>query len=183
MRPCSTTLRENKRKMHNSTLAVKKDFYKEYDKHIAGGQIVSECAKIYILENYKRVKSWTDLNIEITDNSKKKTEYYNYRPRERVVRNVQPRADGKRPVKSVEPLSDFFREMEMRDKQRHNPIKTFTNAVLDPTDGDFSVTINGKDHLWLHDECVIVIADFIEKQLLKQGKDARKRWVLRNNKK
>jgi D-tyrosyl-tRNA(Tyr) deacylase len=41
-------------------------------------------------------------------------------------------------------------------------------VVLDPTDGDFSVTINGNEHWWIQDEAVIIIADYIEKQLKTQ---------------
>jgi hypothetical protein len=37
-----------------------------------------------------------------------------------------------------------------------------------PTDGDFSVTINGNEHWWIQDEAVIIIADYIEKQLKTQ---------------
>jgi hypothetical protein len=39
-------------------------------------------------------------------------------------------------------------------------------VILDPTDGDFSVTINGdKNHWWIHDEEVIVIANYIEETI------------------
>ena len=41
--------------------------------------------------------------------------------------------------------------------------------VLDPTDGDFSITINGKEHWWIQDEAVIIIADYIEKKLKKEN--------------
>jgi hypothetical protein len=44
-------------------------------------------------------------------------------------------------------------------------IVSLTGVVLDPTDGDFSLTVNGKNHLWIDDESVIVIADYIEKSL------------------
>ena len=37
--------------------------------------------------------------------------------------------------------------------------------VLDPSDGDFSLTINGKEHWWIQDEAVIIIANYIENQL------------------
>lgn len=50
-------------------------------------------------------------------------------------------------------------------KNMQNPVKTFTDVVLDPTDGDFSVTINGTPHLWLFQDEVITIADFIEKAI------------------
>jgi hypothetical protein len=45
----------------------------------------------------------------------------------------------------------------------HNPIVELNDVVLDPTDGDFSVTINGKEHWWIEDSAIIKIADYIEK--------------------
>jgi hypothetical protein len=56
--------------------------------------------------------------------------------------------------------------MDQREKEKHNPILEFNEVVLDPTDGDFSITVNGDQaHWWIQDEAVILIADYIEKQL------------------
>jgi hypothetical protein len=53
--------------------------------------------------------------------------------------------------------------MERKDKAKHNPIITLTDVVLDTIDGDFSLTINGKDHLWIDNDSIIDIANYIEK--------------------
>ena len=46
---------------------------------------------------------------------------------------------------------------------RQRPVESVTEPVLDPSDGDFSITINGRDHMWINDEAVVIIADYIEK--------------------
>ena len=51
----------------------------------------------------------------------------------------------------------------------HNPIVSFDSAVLDTTDGDFSVKINGQDFYWIDDKPIIEIADYIEEQLKKEN--------------
>ena len=56
-------------------------------------------------------------------------------------------------------------KMEERRARKHNPIISLTDIVLDPSDGDFSLKINGNDHLWIDDESVVIIADYIEKKL------------------
>ena len=52
--PCSTNIEEHKKVCHTSTHGVKNDFMKSYSNHLAGMEIVANCAKIYILENYKK---------------------------------------------------------------------------------------------------------------------------------
>jgi hypothetical protein len=59
----------------------------------------------------------------------------------------------------------MMERIKEHNRERHNPIVSFDEVVLDPTDGDFSVTINGKGHWWISDDSVIAIADYIEKQL------------------
>jgi hypothetical protein len=152
MRPVSTTQEENEEVMQSSPYSVKKDYMKEYRLHLGGMQIVAECAKIYVLNNYEKVKSWTDLNVVIEDNSDKSTEYYNHKDKD-----VFP-SNGKT-------IADFVIRRNERNKKRHNPIVTLTDCVLDTSDGDFSLTINGNDHLWISDDSIVVIADYIEKQL------------------
>ena len=59
--------------------------------------------------------------------------------------------------------------IEEENKARHNPIVTFDKAVLDTSDGDFSVVINGQDFYWINDYPIIKIADYIENELKKQN--------------
>ena len=62
-------------------------------------------------------------------------------------------------------------EIEETNKKKHNPIVTFDQAVLDTSDGDFSVKINGQDFYWITDRPIIEIADYIEQQLKTQEND------------
>ena len=72
-------------------------------------------------------------------------------------------------------ISDSYQklldEIEETNKKKHNPIVTFDQAVLDTSDGDFSVKINGQDFYWITDRPIIEIADYIEQQLKTQEND------------
>ena len=150
MRPCSLTEKENEKVIFSSGYAVKKDFRKNYENHIAAMQIVAESAKIYILNNWKKVKDWSNLNISIVDNTGKETHYYKYVERA-GFKNMGDRYNKRR------------EEREKERKKNQNPVKKISGVVLDTSDGDFSLTINRKDHLWIDDESVIILADYIEK--------------------
>jgi hypothetical protein len=152
MYPCSLNEEDHEKTWKQSDFYTEKDFMEEYRKHMVAMQHVAECAKIYILKNWESVKDWKDLNVIIRDNSGKDTEYFNHKKEERTR-------------KGSKVWEEMLKRIEERDKEKHNPITSLTRVVLDTTDGDFSLTINGKDHLWINDESVIVIADFIEKTL------------------
>ena len=57
---------------------------------------------------------------------------------------------------------------EESDKEKHNPIQVINEFVLDPTDGDFSVTINDQELWMINEEAIIEIANWIEEQLNQQ---------------
>ena len=152
-RPCASDEKENEEIMQSSDYSVSKDFRKEYCNHIAGKQIVAECAKIYIMANYEKVKDWTGLDVVIEDNQGW-FDYYNYSKREIGFGSGAGKA-----------TRNVFANLDERNKDRHNPIITLTDCVLDTTDGDFSLTINGKEHWWISDDSVIVISEFIEKNI------------------
>lgn len=160
MRPCSRTEKENEKVIFSSDYASKKDFRKLYENHIAGMQILAESAKIYILKNWKKVKDWSDIDISIVDNTGKETRYYKYVERANLKR--------KREMKSKGHFVRFLERMDKEDKKNHNPVKKISNVVLDTSDGDFSLDINGKPHLWIDDESVIILADYIEWKLNKK---------------
>lgn len=158
MRPCSTTNEHNDTVMHSTDYSVKSNFLQEYNNHIAAMEIVAECAKIYILNNWEKVIDWSNLNVVVTDGrggKYKPVEYFNYVKRERK----------KQGVKSSGLMNDILASMDATDKKKHNPIVSLNDVVLDPTDGDFSLTINGKEHFWISDDSVIVIAAYVEQQL------------------
>ncbi len=155
MRPCSTTLKDNKTTMHSTKVSVKSKFKDAYEGHIEAMQIVSECAKIYITENWNKVKNWSDLNVIIEDNSKKSTEYYNFKNRNERIRFGS----------NSNAMKGILARWEKRDKARHNPVKSVKGICLDTSDGDFSLVINSKQHLWISDDSVIIISDYIESQL------------------
>ena len=80
---------------------------------------------------------------------KKVTEYYNYKP---TMQRTKSKV-----------IQDMWDEFDAENAKKHNPIVSFDNAILDHTDGDFSVKINGNDHFWISNDNIILIADYIEK--------------------
>lgn len=163
MRPCSLTEEDNEQIMQSTQYSVKENFLTVYQNHMVAMEIVSECAKIYITKNWEKITDWTNLNVIIEDNTSTSTEYYNY---VKETRRRRPKTKVKQHSSST--IDELFSRMDEEDKKRHNPIKTITDVVLDTTDGDFSLTINDKQHLWISDDSVIIIANFIEKTLNKK---------------
>ncbi len=172
MRPCSLTEKENEKVMSSTKVSVSKEFYKAYMHHKGAMCIVAECAKIYIKKNWKKVKDWSDLNVVMEDANTLKghlnsanggkplkdfVEYYNYKESDSQRRRVKHNS-----------IEKIFKNIDRKNKRKHNPVKTISNVVLDPTDGDFSLTINGRDHMWISDSTVIIIADYVEKHLTKK---------------
>lgn len=139
----------------NSIFYVDKDYYEEYRKHIAAMQHIAGIAKSYILKNWKKVTDWSGLDVTfIHGPTGEETEYFNY----------VPHTPGKKG--SSKYFDKMLSKMDERNKLRHNPITEFNEVILDPSDGDFSITVNGdQEHWWIQDEAVIIIADYIEKFL------------------
>lgn len=163
--PCYMSEEEYENAYKNSVFYVEKDYMHEYRNHMVGMGHIASMAKSYILKNWQKVADWNGLNIKITHGpSGKVTEYFNYVPNVPNVPNV--------PVskKSSKIWDDIMTRIDEDNKIKHNPIREFTTVVLDPTDGDFSITVNGnEEHWWISDEEVIIIADYIEKQLNRES--------------
>lgn len=155
MTPCFMTEEEYENGYRKSMFWTESNFYSEYRKHIVAMEHVSNCAKIFILKNYEQVKDWSKLNvIVIHGQTGKPTEYYNYVPDNGFAKC----SESKR-------VQKYKIEQNERNKKKHNPITSITDVVLDPTDGDFSLTINGKEHWWIQNEAIIIIANYIENQI------------------
>jgi len=179
MRPSAETKEEYEKIWRTSEFWTDKNFHAQYNKWITASQHVIECAKIYCIKNWEKITDWTNLDVVIHDNTGTSTEYYNYIPNPRLDLKPSPNRSGTdaergikrpRPVRS-DVMDKMLRESDARDKAKHNPIISITRVVLDPTDGDFSLTINGKDHLWINGEAIIVIADYIENKLKSEVKE------------
>lgn len=150
MRPCSSNLEEHTELWKTSEFYTGSKFMKKYREHMIAMEHIAECAKIYVLNNWESISEWTGFNIDINDASGEPTKYYNWKP-------IDPNKKS----------SSTWIKMNERLKENHNPIVSVTDVVLDPSDGDFSLTINGKVHMWIDDDSIITIADFIEKKLTK----------------
>jgi hypothetical protein len=170
--PCFMTEKDYEEAYKKSVFYVEKNYMEEYRKHMAAMQHIANMAKTYILNNWRVVTDWSGLDVKITHGpTGEVTEYYNHdkalqREEERRQYNEEhAKAKGK-VFHDDSRFRKMFIEMLKEDASKHNPILEVTDVVLDPTDGDFSITINGdKEHWWIYDEEVIIIADYIEKQM------------------
>lgn len=152
-RPCSETEEENEQKMRTSPYFLDAGFRLAYEKNLSINQIIAESAKIYIHKYYKEVSDWSNLHVTLKKNIKgNEVQYYKHRP---------GRYQGK-----------FLERLEKASEERHNPATSLTDVILDPTDGDLSLTINGTEHWWIDDESVIIIADYIERMLHPERNDS-----------
>jgi len=152
MRPCATTEEDYDNIYQTTEFYTQSGFMAQYQKHLAALDITAECAKIYLVKNWELVKDWSGLEVKITDNTNKTTEYFIYKPAAGWNTNL-------------EAIRRMVEDMDKLNIKKHNPVETVTGVVLDPSDGDFSLTINGHDHLWIDDESVIIIAEYVENQL------------------
>lgn len=164
--PCFMTEEEFEKGYQQSIFYVEKDYMQEYRNHIVAMSHIANIAKVYILKNWEKVTDWTNLNVIVKHGpTGELTEYYNYIPSVKTPNSKRKRS---------EIIDRVFEEIEELDKDKHNPIRIIDKVVLDPTDGDFSLTINGKEHWWIQNEAVIIIADYIEQQLkLKEDENSK----------
>ncbi len=176
MRPVFLSEEDYKKHWQSSIFWVESDYRKEYEKHRVAMSHIAEFAKTYILENYKKVEDWSELDIKLRHGlDGTRVEFYNHY--KKPVPPKEPSEKMKKFLKLVSPekpkrserVKKIFDEMEERDKAKHNPIVSFDSAVLDTSDGDFSVKINGQDFYWIDEEPIIEIADYIEEQLKKEN--------------
>lgn len=163
----------------SSVFWVDGDYKKEYHKYQEAMHHIAEFAKMYILENYQKVKDWSELDLKITHQlDGTREEFYNHykkpfeapEPSERMKKFLKL-VSKEEPRKKSDTFQKLMDEIEETNKKKHNPIVTFDQAVLDTTDGDFSVKINGQDFYWITDRPIIEIADYIEQQLKTQEND------------
>ncbi len=158
MRTSYSTTQEHEKATMSTGVSVNDNFYKAYSHHIAAMQIIAECAKVYILNNWEKIKDWSDLEVVVEDNNTDEyVEYFKY------TGTRKDRAEAN--TKGSEFWNKRLLKLDEADKKRHNPAITVTDVVLDPSDGDFSITINGRAHNWISDETVIIISDYIEKKI------------------
>lgn len=173
MRPVSMTDKENEKTVQSSKFSVTSNFYNEYRQHIAAMQIVAECAKVYVNKNWKKVKDWTNLNVIMEDANTLKGGLNNANggnPLKEYVEYFNYTGESKKNAKkwNSDIMAKFSLERDAKDKEKHNPIKKITEVVLDPSDGDFSLTVNGRSHMWISDSTIVIIADYVEQQLARE---------------
>jgi hypothetical protein len=163
MYPCSLDEQAHEEKWKNSEFFTDKNFLDEYQKHKIAMQHTAECAKIYITKHWKEIKDWSNIHVTVIHGpTGKKTEYFKY-----IGEYNKENVNSIRLNKGIE-MSKIWDRWDEMEKKAHNPLISMDEVILDPTDGDFSITVNGGiEHWWIQDEAVIIIADYIEEQIKK----------------
>lgn len=156
MTPCFTS--EEKMKDAYSTCNgwSSSNFMEEYLRKFSEANMIAESAKFYILENWEKVEDWSGLEITLMG-AHQKTPIQFYNKELHSPPNFHPDYKGGMITRWLERYGE--------SQEQHNPISTFNGVVLDPSDGDFSITVNGIDFLWISYDTIITIADYIEKSL------------------
>lgn len=142
---------------------IENDFLDAYRLHIVMKQRIARAAKVFLINNWTKVGDWTMLEIVIRDNSKKKTHYYNHVPKAKKERSTPKKQGTTNEEWSI--TDKLLSKVDADRAKKHNPVLSLSEMVLDPTDEDFSITINGVDHNCIDDDSVIILADYAENWL------------------
>lgn len=128
------------------------NWYDNYYHHLSMAGDVAHSAKIYVLEHYHLIDDWSDLQLKLYHN-KGITKLGLYKKSERKEKSNLK--------KSKNYLSNLFEGMN----DNRLPFVKLEKAVYDWSDTDFSITVDGNEYLWISDDSVIKIADYIERKL------------------
>ena len=134
--------------IRNSEKYKNANFDENYVNLTAEIRRVVEAAKIYILDNYKKVKDYKELHLMLRCANHEGTQYF-----------------GKRSRKRKKGGSEIFNKLIAELDEKTIEIKKFDEAVYDWTDGDFSVVFNGVNYNWIDSTSIIDIAAHIERKL------------------
>jgi hypothetical protein len=137
--------------IRNSEQYSNKDFSGNYFRLSGELGMVVGAAKIYILDNYEKVKDYSDLSLILRCANHEGTKYFGKKMERR----------SKKEGSSSRVISEMMREL---DKERIE-IKEFDKAVYDWSDGDFSVVFNGVSYNWIDSMSIIELASYIEERI------------------
>lgn len=163
----SATVEDFTERLQDTEGFIQGDFMEQYRLHIIMKQNIARAAKVFLINNWTKVTDWTMLDVVIHDKNKKnkkKTRYYNHVPQPSGAPEEETGASNE--DKSI--FAQVMEDVHAWQAKKHNPVVSITEMILDPTDEDFSVTINGKEHWWIDDDSVIILADYAEQQLKAQ---------------
>ncbi len=146
-------------------------FYENYSRINSEFSALVAGAKIYVLDNYKKVTDYSDLSMILVSGASGERVHLG---KKRADREKKPEPEPTERMKKFlslvkpAPVSDRMQKMLDDRDSKMITVATFEDAVYDWTDGDFSVTLNGKSYLWITSESVIEIAHYIETKLKEQ---------------
>lgn len=123
------------------------NFRDNHSKLWAAHNYLISAAKIYVIDNYKSIDDYSELDLILRSGATGEKFYFGPK-RNRVVSRS-------------EILTEILKDLDSVTI----PIETFDQAIYDWSDGDFSVVFNGVSYNWIDDDSVINIASYIEEKL------------------
>ena len=123
------------------------NFETRYLEFVSETRSIVEAAKVYILDNYEKVKDYKTLHLMLRCANHEGTQYFGTK--------------SKRSKGGSKIFNDLINELNKQTIE----VKTFDKAVYDWSDGDFSVVFNGESYNWIDSNSIIDIAGHIERKL------------------
>ena len=108
-------------------------------------------AKHYCVAHWQQVSDWTDLHLNITQRG--------HGPGNHRAHGIYGPERGVWGPKVTPAGRRIFDGMQL------GAVENVTDVVLDESDGDFSVTVNGTAWYWINDSAVAELADYIQAHL------------------
>ncbi len=166
---------EKLRRLRESQEYGKREFGKEYYQRQYEMSRIVEVAKIYILDNYEKIKYWDALHFNLYGYGGKDRIRLHFGMKDiesKMRRKKKPRPkpkEGKRRLRR-ERFPSFAKAMKKLDDETIQ-VRSIERVVYDWTDGDFSIRVNGTWYNWINHrnpEAIIEIAHYIEENLKKE---------------
>lgn len=133
--------------IRNSEKYQLKNFDSEYNRLHSEISKVVAAAKIYILDNYKKVNDYKDLSLMLSCAN---------HPNRVYIGRKERRKKSKSGI-----LDKAMNELARITIQ----VDVFNEAIYDWSDGDFSVIFNGVGYNWIDSSSIINIANYIEERI------------------
>lgn len=147
---CFMSVEEMKNAMVMTPKFVSEDFAEKYNTLLSELSFIATAARLYIHDNWKNVKDWSELSISFK-NKKRVVTFYKYE------KTTISSSDNETIREAAKLLDDAMKDM-------HNPVDSVSGFSLDPTDYDTFIKINKKWY-FIEDEQAIIIANYIEQRL------------------
>lgn len=133
--------------IRNSEKYQLKNFDSEYNRLRSEISKVVSAAKIYIVDNHKKINDYKDLSLMLRCANHDNTVYIGRKEKRK-----------KRKSGIIDKILAELNRVTIE-------VDVFNEAIYDWSDGDFSVVFNGVGYNWIDSNSIINIANYIEERI------------------